>query len=154
MSIKERLKTDLITAMKAKDQPKVDCIRFVNAAIKKVEVDTRKDLDDAAVSGILMNLAKQRRDSITQFRNGGREDLATKEESELSLLQSYLPKQMSPEDLGNLVAQVIKETGATGMKDMGSVMKAVMAKAAGQAEGGAVSEMVKKSFRELKLSRA
>ena len=146
MSIKERLKTDLITAMKAKEQQKVDCIRFVNAAIKKVEVDTRKDLDDAAVSGILMNLAKQRRDSIDQFRKGGREDLAAKEESELALIQAYLPKQMSADDLGKLVESVIAETGAKGMKDMGNVMKAVMAKTAGPAEGGAVSAMVKQKL--------
>ncbi len=146
MSIKENLKTDLITAMKAKEQAKVDCIRFVNAAIKKQEVDTRKDLDDAAVTAILMNLSKQRRDSIEQFRKGGREDLATKEEAELKLIQSYLPTQMTADDLGDLVAQVIKETGASSMKDMGGVMKAVMAKTAGRAEGGAVSEMVKKKL--------
>jgi len=146
MSIKDRLKVDLITAMKAKEQPKVDCIRFVNAAVKKVEIDTRKELDDAAVTGILMNLAKQRKDSIEQFRNGGREDLASKEESELLLLQSYLPKQLSHDELGSLVAQVIQETGATGMKEMGLVIKAVMAKAAGGAEGGSVSEMVKKKL--------
>lgn len=146
MSIKERLKTDLITAMKAKEQAKVETIRFVNAAIKRVEVDTRKDLDDAAVIGILMNLAKQRRDSIDQFRKGGREDLASKEESELQLLQTYLPKQMSSEELGTVVAQVIKETGATSMKEMGTVIKAVMAKVAGQAEGSAVSDMVKKKL--------
>ncbi len=146
MSIKDRLKTDLITAMKAKEQPKVECIRFINAAIKRVEVDTRKDLDDAAVSGILQNLAKQRRDSIDQFRKGGREDLAVKEESELKILQEYLPAQMDSAALGKLVEQVIQETGATGMKDMGNVMKAVMAKAAGQAEGGAVSAMVKQKL--------
>ncbi len=146
MSIKDRLKADMITAMKAKEQAKLDCIRFVNAAIKKVEVDTRKDLDDAAVTGILMNLAKQRRDSIDQFRKGGREDLATKEESELNLLQSYLPKQLTEAELGDMVAAAIKETGATGMKDMGGVIKAVMAKAAGGAEGGAVSAMVKKKL--------
>lgn len=146
MSIKERLKADLITAMKAKEQLKVECIRFVNAAIKKVEVDTRKDLDDAAVTGILMNLAKQRRDSIDQFRKGGREDLAAKEEAELSLLQGYLPKQLSESELGELVAQAIKDTGATSMKDMGAVIKAAMAKAAGGAEGGAVSAMVKKKL--------
>jgi uncharacterized protein YqeY len=146
MSIKERLKTDLITAMKAKEQLKVDCIRFVNAAIKKVEVDTRKDLDDTAVISILMNLAKQRRDSIDQFRKGGREDLAVKEESELNILQAYLPKQLSEAELGDLVTQAIKETGATGMKEMGAVIKAVMAKSAGGAEGGAVSAMVKKKL--------
>jgi uncharacterized protein YqeY len=146
MSIKDQLKTDLITAMKAKEQAKVDCIRFVNAAIKKVEVDTRKDLDDAAVTGILMNLAKQRRDSIEQFRKGGREDLAVKEESELKLIRGYLPQQMSPGELEALVKSVIAETGAKGMKDMGGVMKGVMAKAAGKAEGGAISEMVKKQL--------
>ena len=102
--------------------------------------------DDAAVIGILMNLAKQRRDSIDQFRKGGREDLATKEESELKLLQSYLPQQMSAGELEALVASVIAETGAKGMKDMGAVMKGVMAKAAGKAEGGAISEMVKKKL--------
>ncbi len=146
MSIKEKLKTDLITAMKAKEQAKVDCIRFVNAAIKKVEIDPRKDLDDVAVTGILMNLAKQRRDSIDQFRKGGREDLAVKEESELRLIQGYLPQQMSASELEALVVSVIAETGAKGMKEMGAVMKGVMAKAAGKAEGGAISEMVKKKL--------
>lgn len=146
MSIKERLKADLITAMKAREQATVDCLRFVNAAIKKVEVDTRKDLDDAAVTGILMNLGKQRRDSIDQFRKGGREDLATKEESELKILQSYLPKQLSADELAAIVTQVIQETGATGMKEMGNVIKAVMAKVAGQAEGGAVSAVVKEKL--------
>lgn len=146
MSIKDTMKTDLITAMKAKEQAKVDCIRFVNAAIKKVEIDTRKDLDDAAVIGILMNLAKQRRDSIDQFRKGGREDLAIKEESELKIIQGYLPTQMSASELDAIVAEAIASTGAKGMKDMGGVMKAVMAKAAGKAEGGAISEAVKKKL--------
>ncbi len=146
MSIKDRLQADMIAAMKAREQSRLDCIRFMSAAIKKVEIDTRKSLDDAAVTGILMNLAKQRRDSIEQFRKGGREDLATKEETELKLLQSYLPAQMTAEDLGSLVDQVIKETGAISMKDMGNVIKAVMAKAAGQAEGGAVSDVVKKKL--------
>ena len=146
MSIKENLKTDLITAMKAKEQAKVDCIRFVNAAIKKVEIDTRKELDDASVIGIMMNLVKQRRDSIDQFRKGGREDLATKEEGELKLIQGYLPAQMSASELEAIIKAAIAETGAKGMKDMGGVMKAVMVKAAGKAEGGAISEMVKKKL--------
>jgi len=146
MSIKDTMKTDLITAMKAKEQAKVDCIRFVNAAIKKVEIDTRKDLDDVAVIGILMNLSKQRRDSIDQFRKGGREDLATKEESELKIIQGYLPTQMSAGELESLVVEAIASTGAKGMKDMGGVMKVVMATAAGKAEGGAISEAVKKKL--------
>ena len=146
MSIKDTMKADLITAMKAKEQAKVDCIRFTSAAIKKVEIDTRKDLDDAAVIGILMNLAKQRRDSIDQFRKGGREDLAVKEESELKIIQAYLPTQMSASELEAIVVEAIASTGAKGLKDMGGVMKAVMAKAAGKAEGGAISEMVKKKL--------
>ncbi len=146
MSIKDQLKADMIASMKAKEKERLECIRFVNAAIKRVEVDTRKDLDDAAVIGILANLVKQRRDSIDQFRKGGREDLATKEEAELKILQTYMPAQMSAEDLSILIAEVIKETGATGMKEMGAVIKGVMAKAAGRVEGGVVSEAVKKKL--------
>jgi uncharacterized protein YqeY len=149
MSIKDTLKADMISAMKSKEKERLECIRFIQAAVKKQEIDTRKDLDDAAVTAILMNLAKQRRDSIDQFRKGGREDLAAKEESELSILQSYLPEQMGAEELGKLVEAAIIETGATGMKEMGLVIKAVMAKAAGRAEGSAISDLVKK-----KLSQA
>lgn len=146
MNLKERLKADMISSMKNKEKERLDTIRFVQAAIKKAEVDTRKDLDDAAVIGILSNLAKQRRDSIEQFRNGGREELAMKEEQELKILQSYLPEQISAADLEAAVVLAIKETGASGMKDMGSVMKAVMVKVAGRAEGSAVSDMVKKKL--------
>jgi uncharacterized protein YqeY len=146
MSIKNRLKDDMISAMKNKDKEKLEAIRFIQAAIKKQEVDTRKDLDDAAVIAILMNQSKQRKDSIEQFRKGGREDLATKEEAELKVLQSYLPAQMDAAELEGLVTAALQETGATGMKDMGSVMKAVMAKAAGRAEGSAISEMVKRKL--------
>lgn len=146
MSIKTRLKDDMIAAMKSKEKEKLEAIRFIQAAIKKQEVDTRQDLDDAAVLAILANQVKQRRDSIDQFRKGGREDLAAKEEVELKILQGYMPAQLSAEDLGNLVAAVIKETGATSMRDMGAVIKGVMAKAAGQAEGSVVSDMVKKKL--------
>ncbi len=149
MSIKNRLKDDMIAAMKAKEKERLECIRFVQAAIKKVEVDTRKDLDDAAVTGILANLVKQRKDSIDQFKKGGREDLVAKEEAELKILQSYMPAQMDASELESLVTAAIAETGAKGMKDMGGVIKAVMAKAAGRAEGSAISEMVKR-----KLSQA
>ena len=146
MTIKERLKEDMITAMKAKEKERLDAIRFIQAAIKKIEVDTRKDLDDAAVIAILMNQSKQRKDSIDQFKKGGREDLVAKEEAELKILQSYLPSQMSAEDLAQIVDAVMKETGASSMKDMGAVVKGVMAKAAGRAEGAAVSELVKKKL--------
>jgi uncharacterized protein YqeY len=146
MSIKERLKADMISAMKNKEKDRLECIRFIQAAVKKQEIDTRKDLDDGAVTSILMNLAKQRKDSIEQFRKGGREDLVAKEEAELKTLQAYLPEQMSSDDLGKLVDAVIQETGAKSMKEMGAVIKGVMAKVAGRAEGSAVSEMVKKKL--------
>lgn len=146
MSIKDRLKEAMISSMKAKEQSKLDAIRFIQAAIKKVEVDTRKEMDDAAVTPILMNLAKQRRDSIDQFRKGGREDLALKEETELKLIQSFLPEQMSADELEKIVVAAIQETGAKGMKDMGGVMKAVQAKAAGRAEGSVISDLVKKKL--------
>lgn len=142
-TIKERLKADMITAMKSKEAERLAAIRFIQAAIKKQEVDTRKDLDDTAVVAILMNQAKQRKDSIEQFKQGGREDLVAKEEAELKILQSYLPEQMSAADLEKEVMAAIQETGAKTMREMGVVVKAVMAKVAGRAEGSAVSAMVK-----------
>ncbi|MGZ3693405.1 MAG: GatB/YqeY domain-containing protein [Bdellovibrionota bacterium] len=149
MSIKDRLKEAMITSMKAKEAEKLGAIRFIQAAIKKIEIDTRKDLDDAAVMPILMNLAKQRRDSIDQFRKGGREDLAVKEETELKLIQSFLPEQMGPAELEKIVDAAIQETNAKSMRDMGNVMKAVGAKAAGRAEGSVISETVKKKLAQL-----
>lgn len=149
MSIKDRLKEEMISAMKAKEAEKLGAIRFIQAAIKKVEVDTRKEMDDAAVTPILMNLAKQRRDSIEQFRKGGREDLAVKEESELKLIQSFLPEQMGADELARIVEVAIQEAGAKSMRDMGGVMKAVQAKAAGRAEGSVISDTVKKKLAQL-----
>jgi uncharacterized protein YqeY len=146
MSIKARLKDDMIAAMKAKEKERLDCIRFIQSAIKKIEIDTRKDLDEAAVVGILANLTKQRKDSIDQFKKGGREDLVQKEEAELKILQSYMPAQMDSAELEQMVVLAIQETGAKGMKDMGGVIKAVMAKAAGRAEGSAISELVKRKL--------
>lgn len=142
-SIKDRLKTDMITAMKAQEKDRLACIRFIQAAIKKVEIDTRKDLTDADVIGILTNQAKQRKDSITQFRTGGREDLAAKEEAELVILQSYLPQQLSGAEIEALVADAVKKSGATAAKDMGLVMKILMPQIAGKADGAAVSALVK-----------
>ncbi len=146
MTIKEKLKADMIAAMKSKEKERLDTIRFVQAAVKRVEVDTRKDLDDAALIGILSNLSKQRKDSIEQFRKGGREDLATKEEAELKILQSYMPEQMSASDLETIVVAAIQESGAKTPREMGAVMKLVMAKTAGRAEGSAISDMVKKKL--------
>ena len=145
-SIKERIKADTIVAMKAQEKERLGTIRFISAAIKKVEIDTRKDLDDAAVIGILSNLVKQRRDSIEQFKKGGREDLVAKEEAELAVLQTYLPQQLSNEELEKIVGEAVEKSGAKSMRDMGLVMKVLMPLVAGKAEGSAVSEMVKKKL--------
>ncbi len=146
MSIKESLKSDMIAAMKSKEKERLEAIRFIQAAIKKQEVDTRKELDDSAVIAILNNQCKQRRDSIEQFRKGGREDLAAKEESELKILQEYLPAQLSAEEIEGLVVAAIKETGAAGMKDLGAVMKALQPKILGRADGSAVSGLVRQKL--------
>lgn len=145
-SIKERIKADTITAMKAQEKDRLTTLRGISAAIKKVEVDTRKDLDDAAIIGILSNLVKQRRDSIDQFQKGGREDLVAKESAELAVLQGYLPQQLTSEELEKIVVDAIKESGAKSPREMGLVMKVLMPKVAGKAEGSAVSEMVKKKL--------
>ena len=142
-TIKERLKTDMIAAMKSGEKERLGAIRFIQAAVKKIEIDTRKDLDDAAVIQILSNLVKQRRDSIDQFQKGGRDDLVKKEEAELAVLQAYLPQQLSTQELEQIVVEAIAESGAKSARDMGLVMKVLMPKVAGKAEGGAVSAMVK-----------
>lgn len=142
-TIKERLKADMIEAMKNKEKDRLEAIRFLMAAVKKQEVDIRKDLDDNAIIAILNTQVKQRRDSIEQFTKGGRADLATKEEAELKLLQSYLPAQLSRAELENIVSETIKSVGASGPKDMGAVMKALMPKVTGKAEGSVISEVVK-----------
>jgi uncharacterized protein YqeY len=145
-TIKDRLKADMIAAMKGKEKIRLEAIRFIQAAIKRIEVDTRKDLDDAAVIGILNNQAKQRKDSIEQFKNGGRQDLVEKEEAELKVLMTYLPEQLSQGDLERIVTETIKESGASGMKDLGAVMKALMPKIAGRADGGALSALVRQKL--------
>lgn len=145
-TIKERLKADMITAMKAKEKERLEAIRFMQAAIKRIEIDTRKDLDDAAVIAILNNQAKQRRDSIDQFTKGGRAELAAKEEAELKVLMEYLPEQLSASELEQLVLAAIKEAGATGMKDLGAVMKILVPKVAGKADGSAVSALARQKL--------
>jgi uncharacterized protein YqeY len=142
-TIKERLKTDMVLAMKAKEKERLDTIRMILASVKKIEVDTRKDVDDAGLIAILNSSIKQHRDSIEQFTKGDRPELAAKEEAELKVIQSYLPAQISRAELEQIVAETIKELGAAGPKDMGAVMKALMPKVSGKAEGSAISEVVK-----------
>ena len=139
MSLKNQITEDMKSAMKAGEKDRLKVVRLIRAAIKQVEVDTRTELDDAAVLGVLNKMVKQRRDSVEQFEKGDREDLAAIERAEIEVLENYLPEQMSAEDLTALVDEVIAATGAEGMRDMGKVMGQIKAKAAGRADMGAVS---------------
>ena len=143
MTLKERITEDMKAAMRASEKERLLTIRMVQAAIKQREVDERVVLDDAQVIAVLEKMVKQRRESIVAFEQGGRADLAEKEKAEIALLQVYLPTQLSAAEVDALIKEAIASTGATSMKDMGKVMGAVKAKAAGRADMGAVSASIK-----------
>jgi uncharacterized protein YqeY len=143
MSLKARIGEDMKTAMRARETARLGTIRLLLAAIKQKEVDERTDLDDAAVGGVVEKLIKQRKDSITQFRAAGRDDLVSVEEAELAVLQDYLPEQLSPAEVEAAVAAAIAEAGAVSAKDMGKVMGLVKPRLAGRADMGQVSALIK-----------
>jgi uncharacterized protein YqeY len=138
MPLLERLQSEMVAAMKAKDEERLGGLRLIKAALKKHEIDSMKPLDEAAEMQILNMLIKQRREAAEMFRKGGREELAAKEEGELRLIESYMPASAAEEDLDNAVAAAIAETGATSPKQMGAVMKAAQAKLAGKRVDGKV----------------
>ena len=131
------------TAMKAGDKDRLKVVRLIRAAINQIEVDQRIELDDAAVLGVLNKMVKQRRDSISQFRDGGRDDLADVEIAEIVVIENYLPEQMSDDELDAMIAKAISDIGAESIRDMGKVMGAVKAKAEGRADMAAVGAKVK-----------
>lgn len=143
MSLKVRITEDMKTAMRAKDTARLGTIRLLLAAIKQKEVDERVELDDAAVSSIVEKLIKQRKDSISQFQAAGRNDLVSVEEAELTVLQNYLPEQLSAAEVEAAVGAAIAESGATSAKDMGKVMGLVKPRLAGRADMGQVSALIK-----------
>jgi uncharacterized protein len=144
MSLSNRLTEDLKLAMKSRDQLRMDVIRMIKAAVLNKEVELKRDLDDAEMSRVMTTLVKQRRESVEQFEKAQRTDLAAKERKEIEIIESYLPKPLSPQELEAVIALVLEETGSHSLKDMGMVMKAVMARLAGQAiDGKQVSDLVK-----------
>ncbi|NCF52676.1 GatB/YqeY domain-containing protein [Gammaproteobacteria bacterium] len=143
MSLKDTITDDMKAAMKAGDKDRLKIVRLILAAVKQVEVDQRIEMDDAAVLGVLDKMVKQRRDSIEQFQKGGREDLADIELAEISVLEDYLPEQMSDAEIDALVDAVIAATGAESIRDMGKVMGQIKAQAAGRADMGAIGSKVK-----------
>ena len=148
MAFIDKIGADLITAMRSKDQVRLGTLRMAKAALMNREVERGRALDDAESLQVMASLIKQRRDSIEQFTAGGREDLASKERAEIAILETYLPPALDAAQIDAIVGDVIRETGATSPKDMGRVMKAVMAKLAGTApDGKAVSEIVRNRLR-------
>ncbi len=141
--LKKRLQNDLKEAMKQKDTFKRDVIRFVMSAIKQIEVDERKELSDSDIEAILVKQIKQRNDAIQQFREGGRDDLVEKNEKELEILKSYLPEPMSEDEVREILKEIIEETGAQGMKDMGKVMGAAKSRIGSRAEGRVINQIAK-----------
>ena len=146
MTLKDRITEDMKTAMRAKDSTRLLTIRGLLAACKQREVDERIELDDVAVIAIVDKLVKQRKDSITQFTAGNRQDLVDKETAELQVLEGYLPQRLGADEVASEVAKVVAELGAAGPGDMGKVMGAVKARLAGKADMGLVSAAVKKAL--------
>ncbi len=143
MTLKGQIQDDMKTAMKAGDKDRLNVVRLMLAAIKQVEVDERKELGDADVLGVLNKMVKQRRDSVSQFRQGGRDDLADKELREITVIEDYLPEQMPETELDAMIAEAISETGAASIRDMGKVMAAIKSKAEGRADMAAAGAKVK-----------
>jgi len=144
--LKDRIQADMKDAMRARESERLTTIRGLMAAIKQREVDGRVELDDAGVIAVVDKLVKQRKDSVAAFRQGGREDLASKEEAEAKLLSAYLPQRLSADQVAAEVAALVAELGASGPADMGRTMAAAKARLGGQADMGQVSAAVKQAL--------
>jgi uncharacterized protein YqeY len=143
MSLKDRIQQDVKDAMRAKDKSRLAAIRLITAAIKQREVDERVELDDAQVTTVLDKMAKQRRESISQFEKAGRDDLIAQEVMELEIIQSYLPEQLGEDEINALIDIAMQASGATSIKDMGKVMGELKPKLQGRADMSAVSALIK-----------
>jgi uncharacterized protein YqeY len=142
MSFLQKLDDDLKAALKASDSLRVSVLRLAKAALKNRQIDKMGELSGEDILAVITTLTKQRKESIELFSKGGREDLADKERQELTILRSYLPKQLTPEELDGIILEAIKESSATGMKDMGKVMRLVMPRVKGTADGKIVNQRV------------
>lgn len=145
-ALKDRIQDDMKNAMRAKDKTRLATIRLILAAVKQKEVDERTRLDDDQVLAVLEKMVKQRRDSIKQYQDAGRQELADKEQEEIVILQEYLPEQMDSAALEAVIAEVIAATGASGPQDMGKVMGALKPRIQGRADMGQASQLVKRKL--------
>jgi len=146
MSLKDQLTSDMKEAMKAKQTERLSTIRQLRSAIKNKEIEIGKELNDDAVISVIGTLVKQRREAAQMYRDNDRPELAKKEETELAVLQDYLPAQLGKDELREIVKAVIAESGAASMKDMGKVMPQVMAKTKGAADGKLVNQLVREQL--------
>ena len=142
-TLKVRITAEMKAAMRAKDKPRLGTIRLIQAEIKRIEVDERIELDDTRVLAILDKMSKQRRDSLSQFKDAGRDDLADQEQLELDVIAEFLPAALSDEELQTLIDQAIADSGAQAMSDMGKVMGILKPQVQGRADMGAVSKQIK-----------
>ncbi len=144
MILEDKILNDYKEAMKSRDAVKISTLSFLRAAMKNLGIEKKKDkLEDGDVISVVKKQIKQRQDSIEQFKKGNRPDLAAKEEKELEILKAYLPKELSADEVKTIIEEIIAATGASGVKDMSKVMKEVMARTAGCADGKLVSDLVK-----------
>lgn len=143
MSLLQKIEDDYKTALKTSDSLKVSVLRMLKASSKNKQIDKGKELSDEDIIDVISSLCKQRKESIEMFSKGGREDLAKKESQELAILQSYLPRQLSPEEIDKIILESIKEISAQGLKDLGRVMRIVMSRVKGLADGKIVNQRVK-----------
>ncbi len=143
MGLKEDISADMKAAMRAREKEKLATLRFILAAIQTKEKELLRDLEDTEVEVVILKQVKQREDSINQFAEGGRADLAEKERAELAFLKAFMPEQMGEDEIRAIVKAAVEETGATSMREMGAVMKVVMPQVKGKADGNAVNNIVK-----------
>jgi uncharacterized protein YqeY len=143
MTFKTKIDQDMVAAAKGKDKMTLSSLRLIKTALHNREIDLKRDVNDTEFLQILSSMVKQRRDSIEQFERGGRQDLVEKERAELKIIQAFMPEQMSEEDILQEIRKAIDETGALSVKDMGKVMKILMPKLTGKADGKLLGEKVK-----------
>jgi hypothetical protein len=142
-ALKDRIQDAMKTAMKSGDKERLAAIRLIMSALKQIEVDERIELDDSRVLGVLDKMVKQRRESISQFKSGGRDDLADKEQAEIDVITEFLPQALTTEEIDTIISRAISDTGASSMKDMGKVMGLVKPQITGRANVAEVSGKIK-----------
>lgn len=144
MSLHQKITDDLKAAMKARDEARVSCLRMIKASLKNLQVEKGRELEEEEILATISSAVRKAQEAIEEFRKGGREDLALKEEQEIKIYQSYLPQQLSSEAIEKILREIIDELSAKTSRDIGKVMKAAMNKMAGQAQGKEVNEIARK----------